>query len=80
MQVSFAQMLFDENFLFNRIYISFVESHEVFVAEIGQPNSGRLFSLKFSRPGPIRAFLAPHDVILLLYKDSLLIKKKNPNK
>jgi len=60
----------------------FIESYnfDVFVAEIGSPNSGRLFSLRFSRPSPIRAYLAPHDVILLLYRDGLKKKlKKNQN-
>ena len=51
----------------------FIESSnfDVFVAEIGSPNPGRLFSLKFSRSSPIRAYLAPHDVILLFYRDGL---------
>jgi hypothetical protein len=50
---------------------AFVEptTFDVFVAEMGSPNPGRLFSLKFSRSSPIRAFLAPHDAILLLYRD-----------
>ena len=42
---------------------------DVFVAEMGSLNPGRLFSLKFSRSSPIRAYLAPHDAILLLYRD-----------
>ena len=52
---------------------------DVFVAEIGLPNAGRLFSLKFTRSSPIRAYLAPHDVILLLYRDSSNKKKDNLN-
>ncbi len=43
--------------------------HDVFVAEIGQPSPGRLFSLDFIRPHPIRAYMARDDAILILYKD-----------
>ncbi|CAF3773297.1 unnamed protein product [Rotaria magnacalcarata] len=42
---------------------------DVFVAEIGSSNSGRLFSLKFPRSSSIRAYFAPNDVILLLNRD-----------
>ncbi len=69
-------MLLDEILRLISCLFLFIESYnfDVFVAEIGSPNSGRLFSLRFSRPSPIRAYLAPHDVILLLYRDGL---KKN---
>ncbi|CAF3368577.1 unnamed protein product [Rotaria sp. Silwood1] len=46
---------------------------DVFVAEIGASNSGRLFSLKLSRTNPIRAYLAPYDIILLLYRDAVSV-------
>lgn len=53
-------------------YIVESSNYDVFVAEIGLLNPGRLFSLKFSRPSSIRAYLAPHDAILILYRDSML--------
>ncbi|CAF3700955.1 unnamed protein product, partial [Rotaria sordida] len=56
-------------------FVTRSESHhyEVFVAVIGLPNSGRLFSLKLSRSNPIRAYLGPDDIVLLLYRDAVTV-------
>ncbi|UJR27570.1 hypothetical protein I4U23_008851 [Adineta vaga] len=48
-------------------------TYDAYVAEIGLLNSGRLFSLRFSRPSPIRAYIASHDVILILYRDAITL-------
>ncbi|CAF2735907.1 unnamed protein product [Rotaria sp. Silwood2] len=61
--------------IYSFFFSLFTESNnfDVFVAEIGAPNSGRLFSLKLSRSSPIRAYLAPYDIILLLYRDAVTV-------
>ena len=53
-------------------YIVESSEYEVLIAQIGLLNSTRLFAMKFSDPGSIRAYLAPHNTILILYHASML--------